>query len=305
MNISPDNISGDCKLKCVYSFNYPVSNCVATNKKNYISLNYDSSPSPAAKFNNDNYNVSKILIVSPSLHKFNGSVTEGEFIIEHTPLAGANTLFVCIPITTNSYSTKATTILETIIATVSNQAPAAGETTNIAIDDFTLNSIVSMEPFYSYSVLNKAHFIAYGLKNSISINQQSLKSLQSMINTTNKSSIPNEAIFSQTIDSKNGNTLPLFINSTGPTNSTFTGDDEIYIDCRPTGNSDEMTDVTNIRPGIKNDLTSGSIMQNPVVAFIIYSIFTIVILYVVYFLITFLSSENYKIKFASFSKNKS
>jgi hypothetical protein len=305
MNISPDNISGDCKLKCVYSFNYPISNCVATNKKNYISLSYDSASSPAVKFNNDNYNVSNILLVSPSLHKFNGSTVEAEFIIEHTPLAGGNALFVCIPVTSNSYSTKATTILQTIVSTVSNQAPASGETTNISIEDFTLNSIVPMEPFYSYSVLNNAQFIVYGLKNAINIDQKTMKSLQSMIQTTNSSSIPNGKLFSQTINSKTGKPLLLFVNSTGPTNGSFTGDGEIYIDCRPTGNSEETTNVTNVKPQTKMDLSASSIMQNPVVAFIIYSIFTIIILYVVYFLITYLSSGNYQIKMPSFSKNKS
>jgi len=304
MNISPDNISGDCKLKCVYSFNYPISNCVATNKKNYISLSYDASSTPAAKFNNDNYNVSKILLLSPSLHKFNGSTVEAEFIIEHTPLAGGNALFVCLPVTSNSYSTKATTILQTIISTVSNQAPAAGETTNISIDNFTLNSIVPMEPFYSYSVSNNAQFIAYGLKNAINIDQKSMKSLQSMIQTTNISSIPNGQLFSQSTNSKTGTPLLLFVNSNGPTSGSFTGDGEIYIDCRPTGNSEEMTDITNVKPQTKMDLSASSIMQNPVVEFIIYSIFTFIFLYIVYFLITYLSSGYYEIKMPSFSKNK-
>ena len=304
MNISPNNISGDCKLKCVYSFNYPISNCVATNNKNYISLSYDSSATSSVKFNNDNYNVSKIFLVSPSLHKFNGSSVEAEFIIEHTPLSGGNSLFVCIPITSNSYSTKATTILQTIISTVSNQAPSAGESTNLVLDDFTLNSIVPMQPFYSYSISNKAQFIVYGLQNSISINEPSMKSLQSMITSTDQSTIPNESIFLETTNQKNGNPLLLFINSTGPTNGNFTGDGEIYIDCRPTGNSEDTIDVTNVKPGTKLDLTASSMMKNPIVSFIIYSIFTILILYAVYFFITYLSSGNYQVKIPSFSKNK-
>ena len=304
MNISPNNISGDCKLKCVYSFNYPISNCVATNNKNYISLSYDSSATSSVKFNNDNYNVSKIFLVSPSLHKFNGSSVEAEFIIEHTPLSGGNSLFVCIPITSNSYSTKATTILQTIISTVSNQAPSAGESTNLVLDDFTLNSIVPMQPFYSYSISNKAQFIVYGLQNSISINEPSMKSLQSMITSTDQSTIPNESIFLETTNQKNGNPLLLFINSTGPTNGNFTGHGEIYIDCQPTGNSEDTTDITNVKPGTKLDLTASSMMQNPIVSFIIYSLFTILILYAVYFFITYLSSGNYQVKIPSFSKNK-
>ena len=36
MNISPQNITGTCNLKCAYSFNYNTSKSTATNYGQYI-----------------------------------------------------------------------------------------------------------------------------------------------------------------------------------------------------------------------------------------------------------------------------
>lgn len=289
MNISPDSISGECNLKCDYSFNYPISNCSATNKNTFISLTYDTTSVPAVKFNNSSYNVSQILLVAPSIHKFNGSNVAAELIITHTPIAGGNSLNVCIPIVDGGSSTKATTILESIISTISTQAPASGDSTNIILNDFTLNSIVPNTAFYSYVDSKNDNFIVYGINDAININQSSLKTLQSIVN------ISKDIIF------KSGSLL--FINPAGP--SQQTGDGQIYIDCQPTGNSEEITEITNVKPGVNMDFTSDSIMKNPIVIFIISSIFTIIIIYALYYLITYLSTGEYSIKIPKFSKNKS
>jgi carbonic anhydrase len=302
MNISPDIISGDCKLKCAYSFNYPISNCVATNKKYYISLTYDTTSIPAVKFNNDNYNVSKIHIFSPSIHLFNGSKLDGEFIIEHTPLAGGSNLFVCIPIISDGSSS---TDLQNIISTVSNQAPAQGESTNINLSNFTLNSIVPMKSFYSYSVGNKAHFIVYDRKNAISINSESMKTLQSLITSTNDESSVINSIFLTTTDPTTGQPILVSINTDGPRNEDTIGDGQIYIDCRPTGNSEESTDITYVKPAITMDFTINSIMQNPVLLFIVSSIFAILFLYIMYYAITYLSNGKANFRLPQISKNNS
>lgn len=289
MNISPDSISGECNLKCDYSFNYPISNCSATNKNTFISLTYDTSSIPAVKFNNSSYNVSQILLVAPSIHKFNGSTVGAELIITHTPIAGGNSLNVCIPIVGGGSSTKATTILESIISTISTQAPASGDSTNIVLNDFTLNSVVPITPFYSYVDSKKDNFIVYGINDAINISESSLKTLRSIVN------ISKDIIF------QGGSAL--FINTAGP--SQQTGDGQIYIDCQPTGNSEEITEITNVKPGVNMDFTFVSIMKNPIVVFIISSILTIIIIYALYYLITYLSNGEYSIKIPKFLKNKS
>lgn len=288
MNISPDNISGECNLKCAYSFNYPISNCTATNRNNFISLTYDTSSIPAVQFNSASYNVSQILITAPSMHQFNGETVDAEILIGHTPILGGNPLNVCIPIIQGGSVTKATTIIESIISTISTQAPATGDSTNIILDNFTLNSIVPTTTFYSYSDVNKDQFIVYGINNAINISQTLLDSLQSIIKP-----------YTQFLSGPS-----LFINTEGPTNQN-TGDGQIYIDCQPTGNSEEITEVTNVKPSVKMDFTFDSIMKNPVIMFIFSSLLTIIILYALYYLITYLSNGNYSIKMPKFSKNNS
>jgi hypothetical protein len=303
MNISPDNIYGDCKLKCVYSFNYPTSNCYATNKKYYIRIAYDTTSVPAVKFNNSSFNVSEIFIVSPSIHKFNGSNVEAELIIIHSPIAGGYELCVCVPILSGGGSSTSSKIIETIISTVVNQAPAEGESAVIKIDDFTLNSIVPTEPFYSYSVGDKEQFIVYGIKYAIYISQDAVKNLQSIISPLTENVLPVDADLFATINPKDGKSIPLFINTSGPTGEISDG--QIYIDCRPTGASEETTEIAKTKPAIKMNITPESLLQNPIVIFIISSLFALIILYLTYFLINFASSGTTSIKLPSFSKNKS
>ena len=55
LNISQDNVSGECNLKCSYSFQYSNSNCVAKNNGNTIVLSYDESNVPPATYNGNKY----------------------------------------------------------------------------------------------------------------------------------------------------------------------------------------------------------------------------------------------------------
>ena len=66
MNISRQNIAGVCNLKCNLSFDYPTSNCTATNHGTMISLTYDNGSVPPVKYNNLDYNVQDVYILSPS-----------------------------------------------------------------------------------------------------------------------------------------------------------------------------------------------------------------------------------------------
>ena len=286
MNISPDNISGDCKLKCAYSFNYPVSNCVTRNNSYSVTMPYDNSSIPAVTFNNAQYNVSQIVIVTPSMHKFNGSTTDGEIIIIHTPTAGGNNFMVCIPIIATETTTN---LVQTIITETINQAPAGGGTAKVALNNFTLNSIVPKTAFYSYINSKNEPFVVYGIDNAIHVNSDAMKGLQNILNSSPESV---------------GYTFPigplLYINSAGPTNGTGGSDNEIYISCQPTGNSEETEEVSFTKPSITNDLSINGFLNNPVVVFIIASLFTIIVLYALYTLINYVSNGNTPIKLPSF-----
>ena len=271
MNISSTNISGTCSLKCFYSFNYSTSSTVtATNKGYTLKLTTERSRNAPVIFNDENYNVYEIDIVKPSLHLFNGTQANAELIINHTPVNGGNQLNVCIPIQVGSSSNNASMFLQTIINAASTHAPAVNEQTNISVSDFTLNNIVPMKPFYSYINSSGDSFIVYDVDNAIYISPDTVANLGRML-TQNPAD--------HGIRYTGG--YNLFINNGGPSNGNGDGSGEIYIDCKPTGNSEELTDVTNIRPSIKNDFT----FDNPFLLFIVYSLITVVVLYSVYFLI--------------------
>ena len=241
INISRENVSGDCDLKCAYNFKYPQTSLVAKNDGVMISLTCDKSNTPPVLYNNQKYIVDKFIIVSPSLHNFNGSKSSAEVLINHTPNGGGEQFIVCIPIIESTDSSTASNLLTEIIQGVSNGAPAKDETTNLNINGFTLNKIVPKKPFYSYtssSNTDKNEYIVFDILDAITINNKTLSSLTKIINPFSISTPGNK----------------LFYNQKGP-NQTTVGDG-IYISCQPTGSSEEETDVEYTKEQSSYDLFS-------------------------------------------------
>jgi hypothetical protein len=225
INISKQNISGKCDLKCTYNFKYTETNLTAKNFGTLIILTPDSSKIPPVTYNQQKYNVASIFLVSPSVHIFNGSTCAAELFIEHTPVQGGSNLLVWIPIISSSDSSTASNLITEVIQGVSSNAPANGETTNLNISGFTLQSIVPNKPFYSYTSDNTDN-IVFDITNAIGLSSSTITTLQKIIKPF---PIPTP-----------GNKL--FFNSSGP-NTTKIGEG-IYISCKPTGSSDEETAVT-------------------------------------------------------------
>ena len=229
INISPQSITGKCDLKCAYNFDYPTTNLVATNNGTNITIKFDNQNSTPVTFNNTKYIVVEMLIMSPSLHLFNGSQTPAELIIMHSPQTGGAYLSVCIPIVQSSNTTDATNLVTEIIQLVSPNS--VGEPITLNISNFTLNDIVPKKPFYNFnSNTLGGNCIVYGKMFAIPLSQTTLTTLSSMLNPGN----------SNDTDTGDGN---LFFNSTGP-NQSSSGSDGIYISCSPTGNSEDTTDTT-------------------------------------------------------------
>ena len=228
INISPQSITGKCDLKCAYNFDYPTTSLVATNEGVILSLKCDNQTNTPVTFNNNKYNVEAMYIFAPSLHLFNGSKAEAEFIIVHNPQSGGSKLSVCIPIVQSGNSSDATNLVSEIIELVSSGAPSINETTTLNISNFTLNNIVPKKPFYNFNSRILGDCIIYGNTFAIPLSRTTLSTLTSIIQPYNLNDIGD------------GN---LFFNSTGPNQST-SGGDGIYISCSPTGNSVETTDTT-------------------------------------------------------------
>jgi carbonic anhydrase len=271
INISPQNVYGNCDLKCSYNFQYNQSNSVATNNGVFISFSYDKANTNQVMYNNQNYYVTKINLFTPSLHIFNGNSVNAELIIEHAPEMGGDLLHVCIPIISSSNSSDASNILNEMIQSVANNAPSINETTNLNISDFNLNNIVPNKPFFAYTGTEGlvGQVIVFGFRNAIPLNQSILKTLSSIIQA-------------YPITVSGGN---LFFNSKGPNQSQIS-DNGIYISCQPTGSSEEETDVTYNNTSSTN-YNLGSILNNPTFVLIIQVIVGCVVFIIVFMLLNY------------------
>lgn len=253
INISPKNVSGKCDSKCSYNFKYPETNLTAKNNDIMISLTCDNSSNPPVLYNFEKYNVSNIIIVTPSIHVFNNEVTNAELLIEHEPVSGGSTFFVCIPIIQSSNTTTASNLLTEIINDVASNAPSDGESTNINISNFTLDSIIPKKPFFSYTGPDmnnsSSEFVVFGKMEAIPLSSDTLTSLSQIIKAFPISTPGNS----------------LFFNSSGP--NVKKDDDGIYISCNPTGSSEEETDVSYSKNSPNNNL--GSLLNNSIIVLII------------------------------------
>jgi carbonic anhydrase len=275
IDISKDNVVGKCDLKCEFNFHYNDSSCVATNRGDYISVAYDTSSSPPVTYNTSSYDVKEIRIYSPSLHSFNGTKSDAELMIIHNTFAGANPLFVCIPINSSNSGQISSKNLSTIINTVASNAPTVDEKTTVNISKFNLNAFVPKKPFFSYTATepyqpcneDKNEYIVYGSDSSIGITENVLSVLKKVITENAYDIKPSPG---------------LFYNEKGPASNISSS--QIYIDCQPVGQSEEETIITN--SGVSTDyFTRENIMQNSLFQVFLGAIIFVAIIYLIQFLI--------------------
>jgi len=265
MDISKRDIYGKCDLKCAYNFDYLPSDTVCTNNGTYIQLSYEKTSSAPVVFNSLKYNVNTIYIYSPSIHTYNGATTDGECIIEHLPVLDGDMLYVCIPITKSTQTTTAGDVLTNIITSVSNNAPSVNETT-VLNSTFNLSEFVPNKPFLSYtgtSGLN-GQVVVFSLVDAIPVSSDTLDTLSKIIQPS-------------TLTITGGN---LFLNPDGP-NSVTTADG-IYISCKPTGTSDEETDVTYTS---NSGISFSSILNSSILRGIMMTIVFVAIFYMIGYLL--------------------
>ena len=288
MNISPQNVSGNCTYKCDYSFDYPVSGCTATNNGNYLSLSFTDSTS-SVTFNNTKYSISSCYLYSPSLQLYNNQRADGELMLLHQPTTGGKSLYVCIPLSLNGNSNSASNKISEIINAVSKGAPSQGGSTNQGISDFTLNDFIPLKEFYSYDNKN-SHFVAFGSQNAVYISQNNLTLLKKIIKPYSGNAFPNG--------------YSLFVNSKGPTKGKAATSNDIYIDCQPTNSSEEETnEVVNIKSETRFDLNN--ILSNPYFLFFLFSLIFIILIVSVYKGVNYLTGGSVSGTSGSFSSSLS
>lgn len=263
INIATSNIAGNCDYKCSYNFKYNESNSTAKNTGVSIDLTYDSTGNANVVFNDQKYNVGLIRITSPSIHYFNGATMPAEIIITHNPVSTGNILEVCIPFTSSSESSTASGIITQIINKVATNAPSQGETTNLNISNFNLQSIVPRSAYYYYNN-NNTDWIVFGYLDAIPLSSSTISTLQQIIKPF---PIPTPG-------------SDLFYNSKGPTAGLQIGDG-LYISCQPTGSSDEETAVTYDKQSSSVDFSN--ILQSPVFQLLIMIIVGILLFIIIFY----------------------
>tara|TARA_B100001769_G_scaffold261674_1_gene243337 strand:- start:538 stop:1419 length:882 start_codon:yes stop_codon:yes gene_type:complete len=273
MNINK-NVSGDCKKKCEYSFDYPLTNLVARNKGDHISFRPDVQHVPPVRYNQEKYDVRVMKMYRASVHTFGGSPTDAELMIEHVSSTSGARLMVCIPVTTTSVNE---TTLDKMVQRVSQFAPTkGGDAGEISLPGFSLSTLVPKKPYYSYkgalpsSGMGSYHYevIVFDREHSATISTSGHETLKDLIRP--HSYRVNEAI-------KN-----IYYNKLGP-NTDANGKDEIYIDCQPTGASEEETYVASSKGSNSYEMSSETkrtIMA--VLAAVAYFFIAIFIVYVLY-----------------------
>jgi len=274
MNISKSHWDNYCDEKCAYSFDYKTSsNCNVNNYGSYLQLSYDTSNPPPVTFNGYTYYVEKIEIYSPSLHLFNGVQVDGEIIITHQPTSMGAPLMVCIPLSSAKVQTSGATQIFTDIINGSTQLkPNSGEAISIKLNNYNLNNIVPQTPFYYYED-NKGNVVVFGLENAVYIDSAAKDTLKTIITPVTNVEFPRVEYYS--------------LNKYGPVVGGGNGDGQIYIDCQPTGNSEETTEVQYSKPAIVNNL--GGFFNSQVGILIAAAFIFIVLILLIYRLIMFIS----------------
>jgi carbonic anhydrase len=292
IDISIDSIVGKCDSKCDFSFNYNDSSCIATNRGDYISLAYDKSSASPVTYNTYSYDVKEIRIYSPSLHSFNGTKADGEIIIIHNTFAGANPLFVCIPIKSSNTTEISSKNLSTIINTIASNAPAVDEKTTVNIFKFNLNAFVPKTSFFSYTATEpfqpctegKNDYIVYAIDSSVGITENVLSIFKKVITTNAYDIKPSPG---------------LYYNEKGSVSNINSS--EMYIDCQPVGQSEDEVIITNSGTSA-NFFSSENIMQYDIFKVFFGTIIFVVIIYLLQILIEFLKPKSALTATTSFAK---
>ena len=257
INIARTNIANYCTTKCAYSFDYNECGLNKTVLEQQMTYKFNPIPSvPPVLYNKNQYTPDEIRISHKSFYKYNGNQVDAQLIIIHSPVNGGNNMCVCIPIIQSTDTSAASILIGEMITTI-----------NQTIKPFSLNTIIPMNPFYSYTKDN-IDFIVFGLASAIPLSASIFETLKNSISITEP----------ETDDT----TTKVFYNSDGP-KSTLAGQG-IYIDCQPTGSSGEVDIVKTMNPPIY-DLDT--VLKDPTVFMIVQLLMSCLIFIIIYFLISY------------------
>jgi hypothetical protein len=168
---------------------------------------------------------------------------DAEIMIEHIAVSGSRKLFVCIPIRQSGGDSSK--LLSEVVNGTAKKAPAVSETTTVTVNEpLSFNDIIPKGPFFSYTGKygeETCDFIVYGKLLSIPFSETDIKTLQEMIKPFNLPMLGEN----------------LFVNPKGANSEGVSKENGIYINCQPTGTSEETTEVTTTSTSSSSDSMTG------------------------------------------------
>lgn len=227
-----------CNLKCKLWYKYGNSSCLLKNNKDHLVSTYDGASD--VMFNSVPYTPTEIRIYKPSIHTYDGKNAEAELIISHK--GGAGGLLICVPINVSQASSASvgTNILEDIFSNGSTES----EVTTLNISDYNANYLIPKSSYFSYigplpfgdcnTAVNAQYVVFHQNHGSMLVSQDSMDNLGKLIHDSYISVFEGKSYFNETGTNSNG----------------FAGEGQIYIDCQPTGEDEEILyqEPTNTKP---------------------------------------------------------
>lgn len=236
LNIPIDEITSfpECNETCSYTFDYGSSTTVIEHNENYYKFTYETSNSIKSTYNNTQLQVQEIRLYTPSLTQYNGETYEFELLIHHIDTQGKGmNVMVSVPIQVKDSAPRsnALSFLEAILPHIpseSNNPVPINQT-------FSLNDFVPYQPYafanttLPYPPNNGDYTSIFFLPtNSVPVISRTVaEQLAQVLSSPAVSqgpSVPTEGT--------------MYYNKTGASHpDENTGDDDIWIDCQPTGDS--------------------------------------------------------------------
>ena len=213
-----------CTLKCLLHYKYGDSACAISNHNTNLQIKYDGVSDVV--FNNVKYTPINLFIMKPSIHKYSGEPAPAELLIEHTSNQGG--LYICVPITVGTKLTQGSYLLKDIISA----APTNGESATPSIADFNANYLIPTSRYYTYAgpspgsscnSMQYQYVVFHPRYGSMAIDQAAFDLLDKLVHPSYTEA----------------STGIVAVNMKGTTTNGFAGDGQIYIDCQPTGASEE------------------------------------------------------------------
>lgn len=235
INIKEGNYLQKCKSSCRLNLDFESNLSFTIKNKGEVITIYPTTNSNTKfiKYNDVKYTFTEINFYRKSWHTYGDKVqTDGELIISAYSKSGGNPtmVMISIPITRGASSTGATSQLKSIIDYMFMNTPNRNNTAKTT-KKYDLNQMAPVKaPFYTYNMSNTTQMIVYLPESSIKLDQATINKYNSILKMHNK------PIYEYSYSDKTKQ-MPIFYNSSGAgsTDQPSGNDDDIYIECKPTG----------------------------------------------------------------------